>query len=189
MYSKISLLICSLIIFESFSQNTNLESSLNDTFFIDKIPEVKVYAFKNNVERREYLILKRRVYKVYPYALLAKDKLYYIQTNLKTIPKKRRKKKHIREMTKWLKESYSDRLKKLTKSEGRILVKLIHRETNITTYDIVKSYRGRFNAFFWQSMARIWDNDLKTKYDPVNVKEDEFIEHIIQKARSEGRFK
>ena len=92
-------------------------------------------------------------------------------------------------MTKWLKESYSDRLKKLTKSEGRILVKLIHRETNITTYDIVKSYRGRFNAFFWQSMARIWDNDLKTKYDPVNVKEDEFIEHIIQKARSEGRFK
>ena len=80
-------------------------------------------------------------------------------------------------------------LKKLTKSEGRILVKLIYRETNLTSYQIVRSYRGRFNAFFWQSMAKIWDNNLKTKYDPINVREDELIEHILLKAKSEGRFR
>ena len=60
-----------------------------------------------------------------------------------------------------MRDEYEDKLKKLTINEGKILVKLIHRETDITPYKIVKSYRGRFNAFFWQTMARIWDNNLK----------------------------
>ena len=84
---------------------------------------------------------------------------------------------------------YTDTLKKLTMTEGKILVKLIYRETNTTSYDIVKSYRGRFNAFFWQTMARIWDNNLKTEYDPVKIKEDMLIEHILIQAKIEGRFK
>ena len=64
-------------------------------------------------------------------------------------------------------------------SEGKILVKLIYRETSLSTYSIVKSYRGRFNAFFWQTMAKLWNNDLKTIYDPINIREDFFIENII----------
>ena len=79
----------------------------------------------------------------------------------------------------------SDRLKKLTINEGKILVKLIYRETNFTSYNIVKSYRGRFNAFFWQTMARIWNNNLKVKYDPVNIREDMLIEHILIQAKLE----
>ena len=176
--------------FYSFSQDKGLNLNMDsDTFFVGKVPEVKVFAFKNKAERRQYLILKRRVFKVYPYALLAKDKLLAIESALDTIPKKRKKKKYVKYITKWVKESYSDKLKKLTKSEGRILVKLIYRETNLTSYQIVRSYRGRFNAFFWQSMAKIWDNNLKTKYDPINVREDELIEHILLKAKSEGRFR
>ena len=69
--------------------------------------------------------------------------------------------------------------------EGQILVKLIYRETNFTTYDIVRFYRGRFNAFFWQTMAKFWDNDLKKDYHPENNREDMFIEYIIKEAKLE----
>jgi hypothetical protein len=73
-------------------------------------------------------------------------------------------------------------------SEGKILVKLIYRETKTTSYEIVKSYRGRFNAFFWQTMAKLWNNNLKTAYDPVNAREDMLIEHILIQAKLEGKF-
>ena len=74
-------------------------------------------------------------------------------------------------------------------SEGKILVKVIYRETQTTSYEIVKSYRGRFNAFFWQTMARIWENNLKTKYDPLSIREDMLIEHIIIQEKLEERLK
>ena len=159
-----------------------------DTIFLADIPEVEILAFKNSSERKKYFILKRRVLKVYPYALLAKDKLGTIQLGLDTIPKRRHKKRYTKEVAKWVKEEYSEKLKNLTMSEGKILVKLIYRETKTTSYQIVKSYRGRFNAFFWQTMAKFWDNNLKTEYDPVNVREDMLIEHIILQAKLEGKF-
>ena len=83
-------------------------------------------------------------------------------------------------MTKSIKEDYSDELKQLTMSEGKILVKLIYRETNNTSYQIVRDFRGRFNAFFWQTMAIFWKNNLKTKYDPKTIQEDALIEHILK---------
>lgn len=160
-----------------------------DTMYISKVPEIEVLAFKDNIEKRKYFILKRRVVKVYPYALAAKEKLMSIQKVLDSIPKKRQKKRHTKEIAKWVKQEYTDSLKNLTMSEGKILVKLIYRETRTTSYEIVKSYRGRFNAFFWQTMAKFWDNNLKTKYDPVNNREDMFIEHILIQSKLEGKFK
>ena len=159
-----------------------------DTFFIADVPEVKVLAFKNKKEHKKYNILKRRVVKVYPFAMSAKEKLMSIQIGLDSIPKRRHKKRYTKEVAKWVKEEYADRLKNLTMSEGKILVKLIYRETNTTSYEIVKSYRGRFNAFFWQTMAKFWDNNLKTEYDPVNNREDMLIEHILIQAKLEGKF-
>jgi len=159
-----------------------------DTIFLADVPEVEILAFKDKTERKQYYILKRRVLKVYPYALLAKGKLTRIQLGLDTIPKRRHKKRYTREVAKWVKEEYADRLKNLTMSEGKILVKLIYRETNTTSYEIVKSYRGRFNAFFWQTMAKFWNNNLKTAYDPVNIREDMLIEHILIQAKLEGKF-
>jgi len=160
-----------------------------DTIFISDVPEVEILAFKNKEERTRYYILKRRVLKVYPYALVAKEKLNEIRIGLDSIPKRRQKKRYTKEVTKWVKEEYTDRLKNLTMTEGKILVKLIYRETHTTSYEIVKSYRGRFNAFFWQTMAKLWNNNLKTEYDPVNVREDMLIEHIIIQAKLEGKFK
>ena len=160
----------------------------DDTIFISDISEVKILEFKNIKEKSQYLILKRRVLKVYPYAVLAKEKLNTIHLGLDTIAKRRHKKRYTKEVAKWVKEEYTERLKNLTMTEGKILVKLIYRETKTTSYEIVKSYRGRFNAFFWQTMAMLWDNNLKTEYDPVNIREDMLIEHIIIQAKLEGEF-
>jgi hypothetical protein len=158
-----------------------------DTFFIADVPEVEILAFKDKNERKKYYILKRRVLKVYPYALAAKIKLQSIQNGLDLIPKRRQKKRYTKEVAKWVKEEYADKLKNLTMSEGKILVKLIYRETNSSSYEILKSYRGRFNAFFWQTMAKFWDNNLKTEYNPVNIREDMLIEHIIIQTKLEGK--
>ena len=159
-----------------------------DTFFVADVPEIEVLAFKDKTERNKYYILKRRVLKVYPYALAAKTKLQSIQNGLDSIPKRRHKKRYTKEVAKWVKEEYAEKLKNLTMTEGKILVKLIYRETNTTSYEIVKSYRGRFNAFFWQTMAKFWDNNLKTEYNPVSNREDMLIEHILIQAKLEGKF-
>ncbi len=159
-----------------------------DTFFVADVPEIEVLAFKDKTERNKYYILKRRVLKVYPYALAAKTKLQSIQNGLDSIPKRRHKKRYTKEVAKWVKEEYAEKLKNLTITEGKILVKLIYRETNTTSYQIVKSYRGRFNAFFWQTMAKFWDNNLKTEYNPVSNREDMLIEHILIQAKLEGKF-
>ena len=188
----LTLALLSTFSFTSTSQNKLLIATFSiidgDTFFMSDVPEVEVLAFKDKNERTKYYILKKRVIKVYPYAMSAKEKLISIQKGLDSIPKRRHKKRYTKEVAKWVKGEYTERLKSLTMSEGKILVKLIYRETNTSSYEIVKSYRGRFNAFFWQTMAKFWDNNLKTEYDAVNNREDMLIEHILIQAKLEGRF-
>ncbi|MGY8988269.1 MAG: DUF4294 domain-containing protein [Flavobacteriales bacterium] len=175
-----------------FSQDTNIiykEFLIDegDTLLLTKIPTVDVLSFKDQKERRLYYILKRKVLKVYPYAIYTKEKLEEIEKELDSISRKRKKKKHTKKVTKFLKEELGEELKKLTRTEGNILVKLIYRETKISTYKLLKQYRGSVNAFFWQTMARIYDNDLKQVYDPVNIREDMIIEHIIIEAKLDGK--
>ena len=188
----LTIVLLSIFGFTSSAQDKLLISPFTivngDTFFVADVPEVEILAFKDKNERTKYYTLKRRVVKVYPYALAAKEKLMSIQNGLDSIPKRRQKKRYTKEVAKWVKEEYADRLKNLTMSEGKILVKLIYRETKTTSYEILKSYRGRFNAFFWQTMAKFWDNNLKTEYDPVNNREDMLIEHILIQAKLEGKF-
>ena len=177
------LLLLFSVSYEASSQGkliiVDLEVVGYDTVISSDLPEVEILDFKSQDEKNNYFILKRRVLKVYPYAVVAKKKLQEIKLALDTIPKRRKKKRYTREVARWLKEQYTDRLKELTISEGKILVKLIYRETNSTSYKILKSYRGSFNALFWQIMAKIWDNNLKTGYDPINIREDMLIEYIL----------
>ena len=171
------------------NKHLNYEIINDDTIFFSQIPQVEILSFKSYSERKNYYKLKKKVLKVYPFAKTAKLKLIQINAAIDTIPKKRKRKKYTKKITKWVKEEYTERLKSLTKSEGRILVKLIYRETQTTSYQIVKSYRGRFNAYFWQTIATFWDNNLKLKYDPVNSIEDKLIEHIIKDSKLEIRNK
>ena len=138
------LLLLFSVPYEASSQGkliiVDLEVVGYDTVISSDLPEVEILDFKSQDEKNNYFILKRRVLKVYPYAVVAKKKLQEIKLALDTIPKRRKKKRYTREVAKWLKEQYTDRLKDLTISEGKILVKLIYRETNSTSYKILKSY-------------------------------------------------
>lgn len=157
-----------------------------DTILLSEIPSIEIISFSDSKERLKYRILKRKVLKVYPYAIYTKEKLNEIEKDLEGISKKRKKKRYTKEVSKFLKQELGEKMRKLTRTEGNILVKLIYRETKVSTYKLLKLYRGSFNAMFWQTMAKIYDNDLKQEYNPENVREDMFIEHIIIQAKLEG---
>ena len=153
-----------------------------------KFPELDLISFKTKEEKLNYYRTKKRIRKVYPIALFAKNKLNEIRSSLDTIPKNRKKRKFKRELGKWVKNEYEPIFRKMSIKEGRILIKLVYRETNFTTYELVKDYRGRFSAFFWQRVIKAYDNDLKMKYDPISNSEDELIESILNELILEGNF-
>ena len=187
--NRLLLFVFILINFNSFSQKLIIKDFIieeGDTILLTEIPSIEIITFTNPKEKVKYRILKRRVLKVYPYAIYTKNKLEEIELELSGIKRKRKKKKHTKEVACFLKDELGEKMKKLTKKEGNILVKLIYRETNLSTYKLLKQYRGGVNAFFWQTMAKIYDNNLKQKYDPENVREDMFIEHILIQAKLEG---
>ena len=181
-----------LLLFSSvniFSQNIIKDYVVEqgDTILLTEIPSIDIISFTDNKERWRYQILKRKVLKVYPYAIYTKQKLEEMENELNSISRKRKKKIHTKKVAKFLKEELGEELKKLTRTEGNILVKLIYRETNISTYKLLKLYRGSVNAYFWQTMAKIYDNDLKQEYDPLDNREDMWIEHIINQEKLEGK--
>lgn len=137
--------------------------------------------FKNEKDKKEYLKLKRDVRKAYPYAILAGVKLKEYDALLVSIPDKKRD-KYLKKVEKKLMAQFESDLKKLTMNQGRILIRLINRETGMTTYKVIKDYRGGFSAFMWQSLGLLWGNNLKWKYDPSKG-EDKLIEEIIQEIQ------
>jgi hypothetical protein len=110
----------------------------DDTIFTSEIPQLDIIDFKNVNDKKNFYKLKRRVIKVYPFALKTKVKIDNINKDLLIISKKRKKKRYTRKVAKLIKDEYTIALKKLTIKEGGILIKLIYRETGISTYDILK---------------------------------------------------
>ncbi len=125
--------------------------------------------------------LRRDVLKAYPYALRASSIIEQIEEHTKTITKKKKKKRYLKKKEKQLKEEFEENLRKLTKTQGRYMVRLIHRETGIAVYDIIKEYKGGINATFWQIIAKKYDSDLKSLYDPDNIESIDYeIEQIVK---------
>lgn len=146
--------------------------------------EVTVYRpikLETNEDLVMYYTLKRKTLKVYPYAIMASERLTKLNSRLTKIKSKRKKKKYTRMLEKFLQDELTAELKRLTRTEGQILVKLIHRETGITAYNLVKELRNGFRAFTYNSIAKIFDISLKREYDPQNIKEDIFIEDILRR--------
>ena len=144
--------------------------------------EVVIYKpveFANNQERIDYFVLKRKVLKVYPYAKMASERLRKLNDRLDKIKSKRKQKKYTRMLEKFLQEELTAELKRLTKTEGQILVKLIYRETGSTAYSLVRELRNGFRAFTYNTVAKVFKISLKEIYDPLNVREDLFIEDIL----------
>jgi len=151
-----------------------------DTIYISNIDEAFIYAtpeFNSNREARQYNRLVENVRKVYPYAKIAGELFMEVESNLYMMETEKEQKEYIKQIEKELLSRFEGELKKLTITQGRILIKLIDRETRHTSYDLVKDLRGTFQAVFWQTIARIFGSNLKSRFDAYG--EDKMIEEII----------
>lgn len=153
---------------------------------LDEVLLVDKPSFNSDEARRRYYILRRKVLKVYPYAVIAGNKLDSLNLVLAGMSSKRKKKKYIKEFQDYLEGRFEDELKQLTRTEGQILSKLISRETGITTYELIDTYRSGWNAFWWNMAASFYNIDLKIPYDPNTVEEDKLIENILQRSFING---
>jgi len=152
----------------------------NDTvpeFFLNEVPIVTNYIFKTKKQYEQWTRVKYNVKIVYPYALLASAKLKQYDLMLAKIEDKNMRKEFVKMCEKELRKEFEKDLKSLSVTQGRILMKLINRETGKTTYDIVKEMRGGFQANMWQALARLFGNNMKDEYEPAS--EDLMIEKAI----------
>ena len=149
------------------------------------LEEITVFpplVFKNYKEKVSYYTVKRKTLKVYPYAVLASERLDKLKNRLKLIDGRANKKRYTRLVEKYIEKELSAQLKKLTRTEGQILIKLIYRETGLTVYDLVKDLRNGFKAFSYSSLAKLFDISIKTEYNPEKIKEDAIIEDVLKRA-------
>jgi len=153
-----------------------------DTLPLVLLQPVAVIASR---EKRDYVAeykfrrLKRHVTKVYPYAKEAGRIIDEINTITADITKKRKQKKYLKKLEKDLKATFEDELKKLTISQGKILTKLLHRETGLTTHQLIKKYKNGLSAGVYQLVGKRFGYNLKKGYDPINDTYDKDIESIV----------
>lgn len=187
-------LICSVFLILSitvFSQERVKDTIIDDMLIIKNdsmmlsLDEVIVFNkrnFDSNTERKYYLWYAKKVRKAYPFAKLASDKLSEINEALEGIESKRKRKKHIKKIQKFMEGEFSDELKKLTRTEGRILIKLVHRQTGETMFTNIKEYRSKWNAFWYNSTAKLFKLSLKSEYHPESDPLDFLVEDILQRS-------
>ncbi len=143
------------------------------------------FPFKSNKEKKKYSQLEVDLMKTYPLALFVSSELKIVNTEFESNSTDQAKRKvYIKWYQKYIYKTYIDSLKTLNSHQGRLLLKLIHRETGKTPYELIKSYRGGFNALVWQSLAFMAGANLNSNYDP---NENIMIEHIIRRYKS-GEF-
>ena len=135
-----------------------------------------VNVFHRARDLKNYQKMVRAVKKVYPLALEASRRMASVDVQLSDL-KRRDRKKYTEAMEETLKEELTPMLWKMTRYEGKILLKLLDRETNFTAYQIIKDYRSGFTAGFYQALARLFGNNLKLQYDPKG--EDAMLEQIV----------
>lgn len=147
------------------------------------LEEIQISKEKLDPEaRKQFLILQNRVLRVYPYAKLAADRLVLLNKGMARLSTNKEKKKYFKIVEDYLNDEFEAKLKKLSKSQGRILVKLIHRQTGSTTYELVKTLKNGWKAFWSNTAAAAFNIDLKSEYRPYEVNEDYLIESILQRA-------
>ena len=145
-----------------------------------EIKEVTVVARPRSAKRNEYRKYERlilNIKRVYPYALMVRKRLDQVNEAMKNIPDEKSRKAYMKDVEKDVFAEYEDDMRQMTMTQGRLLIKLIDRETQNTSYELIKDYRGKLSAAFWQGIARIFGTNLKEEYDAFG--EDALIELII----------
>ena len=156
-----------------------------DTFAIIQLDMLTVQdemKFANRKEKLAWDRLKYNVKKAYPYAIIASARLRSYENELKLISDESERKIYLKEAEKQLKKEFEGQLKKLTVKQGKILIKLIDRETGRTSYDLIRQLRGNFSAWMWENLALLFDSDLKAEYDPEGA--DRMVELAISQIES-----
>ena len=161
------------------------DTILNDTI---ELPEIIVRKEKLDIEaRKQFQLLQNRVLKVYPYAKITAERLTALNRGMANLKTEKEKKKYFKIVENYLTNEFEAKLKKLSRKQGQILVKLIHRQTGNTTYDLITNLKSGWKAFWSNVTAKLFDINLKTKYDPYQNNEDYLIESILVFAFETGR--
>ncbi|MDA9069316.1 DUF4294 domain-containing protein [Algibacter sp.] len=154
---------------------------------LDEVMLLHKLKFDSKKDRIRYLILRRKTIKVYPYAKMAAERLDSMNTRLATLTRNRERKRYTKRIQKYIEGEFSEELKKMSRTEGQILVKLIHRQTGKTAFNLIKELRSGWRAFWYNTTASMFDISLKREFDPLNEKEDYLIEDVLQRNFQSGR--
>ena len=154
---------------------------------LDEVLFVPKPTLNNFQARRNYYLLTKKVRRVYPFVREAALRMDSVNIALKSIDRRRQRRQYTKQYQRYLEKKFEPELRKLTRSEGQILSKLIYRETGLPVYEIIKTYRNGFSARFWSITAWWYDIDLKRPYDPINDPEDQLIENILLRNFISGR--
>jgi hypothetical protein len=158
----------------------------NQSISLDEVVILPRLRLKTQKDRRRYLILQRKTLKVYPYAKLAAERLETLNKRIENIKGKNKRKKYTRRVQKFVEDEFAEKLKKFTITEGQILIKLIHRQTGETAFDLIKELRSGWRAFWYNNTAKVFNMSLKIPFDPELEEEDFLIEDILQRQFQKG---
>jgi len=162
----------------------------NDSIMFIEMQELVISNVKDTIsaeELKNLALLKRRTLKVFPFAKAAADRLTMLNKNLSALKTDREKKKYAKIVEKYLEDEFEGQLKKLSKKEGQVLVKLIHRQTGQSTFDLIKEHKSGWKAFWSNRVAHLFNIDLKRTYSPSTVPEDYHIEGFLIQAFRSGK--
>lgn len=161
------------------------DSVLTDPILLE---EVVISKQKLDPEaKKQFLLLQNRVLRVYPFAKVGADRLVTLNKNMANLQTNKEKKKYLKIVENYLENEFTAQLKKLSRKQGQILVKLIHRQTGQTTFDLIKDYKSGWKAFWSNNTAKLFDINLKIKFEPLIDNEDYLIETILYRAFNSGR--
>jgi ABC-type transporter MlaC component len=191
MKARIYLVILLFITASGYCQEVVTDTIDNDTIAMSyEMEELVISNVKDNVSpelKKQLAILRRRVLKVYPYAKIAAERLTLLNQNMAKLKTEKEKKKYAKIVEKYLENEFEEKLKKMSKKDGQVLVKLIYRQTGHTTFDLIKEQKSGWKAWWSSKMARLFDINLKSKYNPETVAEDYYIEGFLLQAFEERR--
>jgi hypothetical protein len=162
------------------------DSIPSNSFMLDEVTVFQPLKFKNDEEIKRYVLLRYRVKKVYPYAKLASERMNRIDSRVDSIKSKRQKRLYLKKLERFVYDEFSEELRKLSRSQGRILVKLLNRQTGLTAHKIVSEYRNKFRALLYNTAASFYSISLKDQYEPFEDYEDYLIEDILQRSFSDN---
>ncbi len=147
----------------------------------DELPTVTlkpVFVFERGIDQRRFWRLVQSVKRVYPLAKVAQERMRGMEQHLATLESKKQQREYIRSIYKEIKSEYTPVLLKMTYTDGRVLIRLIDRETDYTAYEVIDEFKGGFTATMWQGVGRLFGQNLKSEYG--SSEEDRMIEKIIR---------